>query len=474
MTPAAGLAGKCSERRARRSVDGARSALASPPRAARNPRKVTMRIALFEDFAAEELRPLALARPGFSLSIGGTTLLDAAARLASSRGFEAPSWFVRPRLEPVVDSRFAGAPCGAAPQPGERSLLLNALAIPRLSALRRVLGKAEGEESFRVEARMPDGARRVAAAYFPSLPFAVAGHVAASIPPLLLAEAGADALDLELPLLESPERIVGAHAAIMRENLLEMLELPPLPGEDPWREIGPNVYARGGATIHGTVAFDAAGDEGPILLDRDCVVGPFCYLRGPLLIGAGARVNEHSSIKGNTHIGAHCRVGGEVHSTTFEPFSNKGHHGFLGHAWVGSWVNLGAGTSNSNLKNTYGEVRVNIGGKSVGTGSQFFGCLIGDGAKTAINTSIFTGKIVGAYANVYGFVGTNVASFSNHARSFAGQATRQPLDAAIKTQARMYERRGMDQTPADREFLRSIHELTRDEWEPLPDASLKF
>ena len=128
-------------------------------------------------------------------------------------------------------------------------------------------------------------------------------------------------------------------------------------------------------------------------------------------------------LKDGVAIGARAKIGGEIEASIVEPLSNKQHHGFLGHSYVGSWVNLGAGTSNSDLKNTYGSVTMDYGGRRVPSGMQLVGCFIGDYAKTAVNTGIFTGKAIGVCSMAYGFVTTNVPGFTNYARSL-GQVTR--------------------------------------------------
>jgi glucose-1-phosphate thymidylyltransferase len=178
-------------------------------------------------------------------------------------------------------------------------------------------------------------------------------------------------------------------------------------------------------------------------------------------------------------------VGGEVEASIIEAFSNKQHHGFLGHSYIGSWVNLGAGTSNSDLKNTYGAVNMDYVVRSgdrattrkTQTGMQFVGCFVGDYSKTAVNTSIFTGKTIGASSMVYGFVTTNVPSFTNYARSF-NQVTESPVEVAIATQARMFIRRGIQQRPCDVQLLRDMYELTRGErasyGEPMPSEPLSL
>ena len=174
------------------------------------------------------------------------------------------------------------------------------------------------------------------------------------------------------------------------------------------------------------------------MLERQATVGPYCYISGPAH-RAGARVIEHAAIKDGVSLGHTTKIGGEIEGSVIEPYTNKQHHGFLGHSYLGSWVNLGAGTCNSDLKNTYGQVNMEYWGQRVATGMQFIGTIVGDYAKTAINTGIFTGKTVGACSMLYGFVTTNVPSFVNYARLF-GQVTEAPVDVMVATQARMFAR----------------------------------
>ena len=108
------------------------------------------------------------------------------------------------------------------------------------------------------------------------------------------------------------------------------------------------------------------------------------------------------------------KVGGEIESSIIHSYSNKQHDGFLGHSYLGSWVNLGAGTNNSDLKNNYENITVLLNGKNVVTGSQFVGLIMGDHSKTAIGTLFNTGTIVGISSNIFGagFPARNIPSFS--------------------------------------------------------------
>lgn len=148
------------------------------------------------------------------------------------------------------------------------------------------------------------------------------------------------------------------------------------------------------ATVYPSVVLDA--ELGPIVIDRGAVIRPGSILSGPVYIGPGSTVLERSIVKHHSAIGPRCKVAGEVSGCVFQAFSNKAHEGHLGDSYVGEWVNLGAGTTNSNLLNTYSEVTVlcRPGGSRERTGETFLGCILGDHFKTAINTRIMTGAIV--------------------------------------------------------------------------------
>jgi glucose-1-phosphate thymidylyltransferase len=153
-----------------------------------------------------------------------------------------------------------------------------------------------------------------------------------------------------------------------------------------------------------------------------------------------------------------------VEASIVESYTNKQHHGFLGHSYLGSWINLGAGTCNSDLKNTYGTINMEYTFGKVATNMQFLGCIIGDYTKSAINTGIFTGKVIGVCSMLYGFVTTNVPSFVNYARLF-GQVATLPPEVMIAAQGRMFARRNVPQRDCDRQLICDIYDLTMSERE---------
>lgn len=149
------------------------------------------------------------------------------------------------------------------------------------------------------------------------------------------------------------------------------------------------------AQVHRSAVLD--GEQGPVVLAEHATVRAGAIVIGPAYVGPHAAVLERALIRGGTAIGPRCKVAGEIAGTVFQGCSNKAHEGFLGDSWVGEWVNLGAGTTNSNLLNTYGEViaRATPDGPRERTGEQFLGAIIGDHVKTAIGTRIMTGAVIG-------------------------------------------------------------------------------
>jgi UDP-N-acetylglucosamine diphosphorylase/glucosamine-1-phosphate N-acetyltransferase len=155
------------------------------------------------------------------------------------------------------------------------------------------------------------------------------------------------------------------------------------------------VHVHASARVGANAVLDAT--DGPILLDHNSEVRHGAILIGPVYVGRHSIVAERAHIKARTSIGPHSRMGGEVGSVIVQGYSNKVHDGHLGDALLGEWVNLGAGTVNSNLLNTYGEVAMHLrpSGPRERTGRQFMGCIIGDHTKVAIGTRIMTGSSIG-------------------------------------------------------------------------------
>jgi len=196
---------------------------------------------------------------------------------------------------------------------------------------------------------------------------------------------------------------------------------------------------------------------GPIYLDKDSEIMEGSVVRGPFVLGEHSALKLCTKIYGATTIGPHCKVGGEVNNSVIFGYSNKAHDGFLGNSVIGEWCNLGADTNNSNLKNNYGNVKLHnyLQKKSIDTGLQFCGLIMGDYCKTGINTMLNTGTVVGVGANIFGggFPPTLVPSFSwGGAQGFDDYQ----LEKLFETSEKVYERRALVFTDVEKELLTEI------------------
>jgi len=394
-----------------------------------------MRIVLFEDDQCRQMYPVGLFRPLFDVHIASRTLFG----LVKSLGLPVD---VLIRRHFLFEDNGDESLCSST---DDACLFLNASIEPDtayLDILKRLISSGDPFIST--------SANRVSAAFLPA---------GTSLPEKLTAETVSPFL-LELPLpletglfrtIDRPHEIIVSHLRLFTRNLENILT------EGNFTERSKNVYTGQDANIHDSVCFNT--DNGPVVIEDNVMVKPFSYFEGPVFVGRDTRIIEHSSIKDKSSIACGCKIGGEVEASVIEPHSNKQHHGFLGHSWVGRWINLGAGTTTSDLKNTYGMVSVVYEGQRVSTNMRFLGSIIGDYAKTAINTSLFTGKIIGVCSMVYGMVTTNVPSFSNYARTF-GQITEVDPEQVATTQQRMFKRRGITQTDRDAEMIRRVYDLT--------------
>jgi UDP-N-acetylglucosamine diphosphorylase / glucose-1-phosphate thymidylyltransferase / UDP-N-acetylgalactosamine diphosphorylase / glucosamine-1-phosphate N-acetyltransferase / galactosamine-1-phosphate N-acetyltransferase len=201
-------------------------------------------------------------------------------------------------------------------------------------------------------------------------------------------------------------------------------------------------------------------ERGPVVIDREAVVNAFTRLEGPCYVGPMTRVLG-GKIRAGTTVGPNCRIGGEVEASIIHGYSNKYHDGFLGHSYVGEWVNLGAGTYNSDLRNDYGEISVRINGTQVATGLTKVGCFFGDHTKTGLGTLINTGTTVGVFCNLL----PSATLLPRHVPSFCtwwngGLQTNYEWLELLETASRMMQRRGCALTEAHAALYRALFDQT--------------
>jgi UDP-N-acetylglucosamine diphosphorylase/glucosamine-1-phosphate N-acetyltransferase len=222
-----------------------------------------------------------------------------------------------------------------------------------------------------------------------------------------------------------------------------------------------DVFVGSGCRVHPMVVIDASG--GPVYLDEGVEVHPFTRIEGPAYVGKktlllGTKLREGCSV------GPVCRLGGEVEECVIQGYSNKYHDGFLGHAYVGEWVNLGALTTNSDLKNDYTSVEVIQNGKKVDTGSTKVGSMIGDHTKTSIGTLLNTGAIVGSMALIMATGQPLPKTIPSFAWLINGVVTKGfGRKALYRTAATAMGRRKLEWTPAIEAMWERVFELTAEE-----------
>lgn len=391
-------------------------------------------LCLFEDHLAENFYPVALTRHVSRLLVGTMTLGD---RAVAASGDRSVTLHGRSHIR-----RHHGAIGAVVARPSEETLFLNArlLATPDLMAM------------------LPAGREWVA----------MKGEavVAARLSADRVARLDWEAESLAFPLHELPRHTIDE--AVLYGYLWDLIGDNGTRIEEDFSAYGSESHGivlsgahvtnrerlalAEGAVIKPGAVIDT--DAGPVILGRNVEVMPNAVIEGPCWIGEGSRIKIGAKIYGQTSIGPRCKVGGEVENTIILGYSNKQHDGFVGHSYLGAWVNLGADTNTSDLKNNYGRIRVALAGREIDTGRMFLGSLIGDHAKTGINTMLNTGTVIGVAANVFGggYPPKEIASFAwgGHDRE------RFQIERAIELARTVHGRRGVPFTDADAELLHRI------------------
>ncbi|MEM1125728.1 MAG: putative sugar nucleotidyl transferase [Bacteroidota bacterium] len=348
-------------------------------------------IVLYEDARWSSFLPLVYLRPLYQLICGTGTLQE---RVQALHAHEAPDAVLmlsaRPALQAVLEEE---TPLAVNASPSGPALFLNGRGVwkrlPPDPSTGAWVGLC-GDEVACIGADAP-----------------LAARLTTSV--LLDADALADALaglprhDVaeHVDLMAWPWELIHRHLRAMHE---------PFPGQTPRGRHDGQVDAgshllnpeaitiEAGARVKPGVVIDA--ETGPVWIGPGVRVLPHVYIQGPAYIGAHSVLQPSAVVRDGTYIGPVCKVGGEIDASIIQGYSNKQHDGFLGHSYIGSWVNIAADCINSDLKNTYGTVRMPINGHKVETGEQFVGLIMGDHSKTAINVSFPTGSVIGCCSSI--------------------------------------------------------------------------
>ena len=214
-----------------------------------------------------------------------------------------------------------------------------------------------------------------------------------------------------------------------------------------------------GASVEGAILNVT---QGPIYIGPDVEIMEGACIRGSFAACHDAKVRMGAKVYGATTLGPHVKVGGEVENTVFIGYSNKAHEGFLGDAVIGEWCNLGGGTTASNLKNDYSEIKLwdYVDQRFLRTGLQFCGLIMGDHSKTGVNCMINTATVLGVGVNIHGagFPRNFVASFQEGSATAGFKNV--PLNTFFAIAERVMARRGIPLTDADREIFTAIYNIS--------------
>ena len=210
----------------------------------------------------------------------------------------------------------------------------------------------------------------------------------------------------------------------------------------------------------GTV-LDASG--GSIYIGPESVIGQSSII-GPAYLGELTQLKPYSTIN-NSYIGNNCRIGGEIDSSIILDYTNKSHFGYLGHSYVGEWVNIGANTTTSDLKMTYGTVSMKIGDEKKDTGITKLGSFFGDMSKTSIGTNIYCGMRIGISSHLYGNIANDVPSYVIYGQGIGSENAQMDGSSAIKFQKRMMSRRNISMSTHYENMMKTIFDMTSKERE---------
>jgi len=415
-----------------------------------------MIVALFEDAAFENFLPITYTRPVFECRTGMLTLLERVQRFSQASRFMC---FTRSYLAPTLKKRVP-CPVNDLETIDDDLLLINGTLIMN-EKTSQLLRKKFARNTLMIQDRRVAAARlsqNIAQDYGDELCKPISSQGVTT-----LSRKCKSVKASNLPLLNYPWELVSHNAELIKQDYRDFGKRESEGTVDNKATIygkAVDVYIGKDAFVEAHVTLDAR--EGPIFIGDETNVQSGSRITGPTYISDKVTVRS-GLVREGCSIGPVCRIGGELEETIIQGYTNKYHTGFIGHAYIGEWVNLGAATTNSDLKNTYGTVQVAVRGKNVDTGSAKVGCFIGDHAKTSIGTQIFTGKKIGVASHVHGFVTRDVPSFTIWSESLGSKPAELYLNSAIETQRRVLSRRNVEQTKEDVELLKKLFEITAKE-----------
>lgn len=259
-------------------------------------------------------------------------------------------------------------------------------------------------------------------------------------------------------LIDRPWQIIERLPSILQADI-DAEHLPSWGGDPRVHTLGRHaIKVAADARVHPMVVLNA--EKGPIAIDSASIIGSFCVIAGPCYIGRHTIVQPHTHVRATTSIGPECLVAGEISHSIFQGYGNKAHAGYLGNGFVGEWVNFGADTNASNLKNTYGPVRVQLGAgqQAEDSGQNKLGPILGDFTRTAISSRLLTGSCfsTGTMLVASGFAPKFTRRFA-FLTDGGDPNERYEIEKFLASVKTAMNRRGCELTPAEEARLRALH-----------------
>lgn len=409
-----------------------------------------MRMIIFEDAGSVNLLPLVYARATFDLRCGFDTLLD---KIEAAFGQVADALLVRPAIAAAVAERQS-RPVNQVPEGDDQLWINGRLLVRREFDLPTSSAAWHGDVLLAARIDAKTAARLAGKA---PLDAAALGAALSGCRKVDLPTGAALLIDYPWQLVHQNESEIARQFGANSGGVLGDLDARACLLNESAIHIGK------GSRIKPTAVLDA--EAGAICIGEDVTIGPHVTITGPCYIGDRCLIQPGANIAGSS-IGPVCKVGGEVEASIFQSHSNKQHDGFLGHSYIGQWVNIGADTITSDLKNTYGSVRVPINGRLVDSEAMFVGSIIGDHTKTGINVGLPTGCVIGFASNVFvsRYVPQFVPSFSWLIDS--GLQDNDP-QRALAVARKVMARRRQELTEVEESlFLSIVEEARRHEAQP--------
>ena len=410
-----------------------------------------MHLCFFEDSHASNFLPLTYFRPVYDLKCGMMSLRERSMRRLAPTSV---SLFVRPYLAPLLQEENLGKEINRVR--AKSCLFVNGRTI-MTGPLARELRKAKEDCVVMFHDQI------------------VAVRLSGTNMERSMASGIPDVIDLShiigVPTVQVEAQLVGYPWDLVYSNETELVNDFALAAKTKARGKGQvhkaaslvnrkYIHIGAGSVVGPGAVLDAT--DGPIYLGKNVRIFPTAVIEGPAYVGDGTLIKAGAKIYGNTSIGPFCKVGGEVEHSIIHSHANKQHDGFLGHSYISPWVNLGAGTTTSNLKNTYGSVKVHINGNLTDSGKMFVGLTAGDHVKIGINGTIDTGTVIGPFSNLYGAVipPKYVPPFS---WGTGGSLSTYDVERATTVAATVMARRNVATSEAYKQLLNYIFTLTANE-----------